>query len=50
MDNDFARPIAALFLLGLLWLAFEIGMVDSLARWILSPLAPTHTRASVEKF
>jgi|GEM_PF-7049218 len=32
LDSEFARPIGALILLGLLYLAFEIG----LAAWLVS--------------
>ena len=35
LDSEFAKPLAGLALLGLLWGAYELGLVNAAAEWMV---------------
>lgn len=45
LDSEFSKPIGALMLLALIWLAIETGFVGAVASRILAPMAPRQTDA-----
>lgn len=38
LDSEFARPIGALLLLGLLYLAFKVGLIAWVVAQIIAPI------------
>lgn len=45
LDSEFSKPIGALLLLTLIWLAIETGFVGAVASRILAPMATRQTNA-----
>jgi len=41
LDSEFAKPIFGLVLLGLLYLAFQIGLLTWVSNMLVAPLEPT---------
>jgi hypothetical protein len=41
LDTGLANPLTALFLLGLLYLAFQFGLLEQLGHQLMAPPAPT---------
>ncbi len=40
LTRELAKPFLGIVLLGMLWIAYEIGLVDLVARAIIAPLGP----------
>lgn len=40
MDSEFARPLIGLFCLGMIWLAFQLGLLAWVGEALMAPLAP----------
>lgn len=41
VDSEFARPLFALALLGLLYLAFKVGLIGIVSNILIAPLKPS---------